>query len=757
LTIKNDDAAPTISIDDVTQTEGNGPGSTSFTFTVSLSNRSYQTVTVDYATANGTAPAAVAPGDYTAVPTTQLTFSPEQLTRQISVQVQGETIFEPSEQFVINLTNAQNSSGITDAQGVGTITNDDAQPTISIADKSQSEGNSGSANFDFAVTLSNPSSQTITVQYATADGTATQPGDYTSKAATTLTFVPGDTSETASVSVNGDVVFEADETFLVNLSNPTNATLADNQGLGTITNDETQPTLSINDVSLSEGDTGTTSFAFTVTLSGASSQTVTVNYATANGTATAGSDYASTNGTLTFVPLDTSETITVNVTGDVPNESHETFFVNLSNAGNATIADNQALGTILNDDAQGGIIHFSQGNYIVNENGRSVTITVNRTGDVSGAATVDYTTPDDSEVANAPSCATANGIAQPRCDFTTALGTLEFAAGETSKTFVVLISQDNYTEGDEALQLTLSNLTGGAVFGTPSTATLTIADDLSEPAGNPNDDSEEFVRQHYHDFLNRVPEASGLEFWKGNIEQCKNPESPPLTVAQCIQVFRINTSAAFFLSIEFQDTGYFVERIYKTALGDADGLANGQPIKVPRVRFLEFLRDTQKIGKGVVVLQGNWEQQLDINKSAFAADFVERTDFINAYPNTLSPEQFVDQLITNTGVSASAADRQAAIDEFGGGANTMDLAARGRALRKIAENPTFRQAEVNRAFVLMQYFGYLRRNPNAQASGDYEGYKFWLDKLNQFNGNFINAEMVRAFIESIEYRRRFAP
>jgi hypothetical protein len=312
----------------------------------------------------------------------------------------------------------------------------------------------------------------------------------------------------------------------------------------------------------------------------------------------------------------------------------------------------------------------------------------------------------------------------------------------------VLISQDNFAEGSEALQLTLSNLTGGAVFGANSTAVLTINDDPTEPSTNPIDDPEDFVRQHYHDFLNREPDASGLGFWKGQITECGSD-------AQCIEVKRINVSGAFYLSSEFQGTGYFVERVYKSALGDANRTANGHPIKVPMVRFREFLGDTQKIGQGVIVLVGDWEHQLDLNKSAFTADFVKRPVFSSSYLTTLTPQQFVDALFTNTGVTPTAADRQAAIDEFGGAGNTADLAARGRALRRVADNATFNQQEFNRAFVLMQYFGYLRRNPDAQTSGDYEGYEFWLAKLNAFNGDFVRAEMVKAFISADEYRHRF--
>ena len=175
------------------------------------------------------------------------------------------------------------------------------------------------------------------------------------------------------------------------------------------------------------------------------------------------------------------------------------------------------------------------------------------------------------------------------------------------------------------------------------------------------------------------------------------------------------------------------------------------------MRFNEFLADTQQIGQGVVVNVGNWQQQLENNKQAFALDFVQRSRFATAVATTLTPAQFVDTLFTNAGVTPSASDRQAAINEFGSATTTSDTAARGRALRDVAENPILNAQEFNRAFVLMQFFGYLRRNPNDPQDTDYTGYEFWLNKLNQFNGNFVNAEMVKAFITSTEYRQRFGP
>jgi len=203
-----------------------------------------------------------------------------------------------------------------------------------------------------------------------------------------------------------------------------------------------------------------------------------------------------------------------------------------------------------------------------------------------------------------------------------------------------------------------------------------------------------------------------------------------------------------------------LERLYKAAYGDATGTStfpSAHTLPVPIVRYTEFLPDTQQIGRGVVVGQTGWETVLENNKQSFTAQFVQRDRFTTAYPTTLTPTQFVNQLFVKAGVTPSSTDLATAIGEFGSATNTSDMAARSRALRRVAENSILNQQEFNRAFVLMQFFGYLRRNPNDPQDTDYTGYDFWLTKLNQFNGNFVNAEMVKAFITSVEYRSRFGP
>ena len=378
-------------------------------------------------------------------------------------------------------------------------------------------------------------------------------------------------------------------------------------------------------------------------------------------------------------------------------------------------------------------MQFDSSTYSVTEDCTTVAITVNRIGETSTAASVDYFTAD----------ITANA----RQDYITTLGTLDFAVGEISKTFVVLINEDSYVEGNETFSVNLINPTGMSLGG-PSTAIVTIIDDANEPATNAIDDPETFVCQHYHDFLNRQPDAPGLAFWTNQITSCGSDQA-------CLEERRVNVSASFFLSIEFQDTGYLVERIYKAAYGDATSTSTfpaTHQLSVPAVRLNEFLADTREIGEGVIVGQANWEQQIENNKQAFTSGFVTRLRFTAAYPASMTPAQFVDQLNQNAGNPLSQSERDQLVTDLAGGTKS-----RAQVLRAIAEDRDLKAAEFNRAFVLMQYFGYLRRNPNDPQDSDHTGYDFWLTKLNQFGGNYISAEMVRAFITSIEYRQRFGP
>jgi hypothetical protein len=387
-------------------------------------------------------------------------------------------------------------------------------------------------------------------------------------------------------------------------------------------------------------------------------------------------------------------------------------------------------------------LEFSAASYQIVEGETSLVVTVIRNGDTSGPATATYSTSDDSSLDN---CSTPDtDLASSGCDYITSVGTVRFAPGETSKTFSIPIIDDGYAEGSESFEVILSNL-AGVNMGSHGTASITIADNETVNGTNPIEAAASFVRQHYIDFFNREPDAPGLAFWTNQITSCGSD-------AACIEVKRTSASAAFYLSIEFQETGYLVYRTHKAAYGNL----TGAPVPV---MFDEFQPDTRQIGQGVVVGETDWAEVLQNNKQTFAAEFVARPRFLTAHPTTLTPTQFVEGLFAKAGVTPSAAERTAAINEFGTASTSADMAARGRVLRLVAENQTFAQQEFNRAFVLIQYFGYLRRNPNdaPEATLDFQGYNFWLAKLNQFNGNFINAEMVKAFIVSGEYRQRFGP
>jgi len=531
------------------------------------------------------------------------------------------------------------------------------------------------------------------------------------------------------------------------------------------------------------------------------------------------------------------------------------------------------------------LIQFSTDDSAISEGSGHIDITVTRDGDVSGTATINYATFDESQP----------GHASQKSDYEIALGTLHFAPGETSKTFRVLLVDDVFVEGDEVIGLALSNPTGAGVgLGTPNVAELTILDnDAVAPTTNPIDDATFFVRQHYLDFLNREPDAAGLAFWVNQITSCG-------TDVGCIEVRRINVSGAFFLSAEFQETGFLAYRTHRAAFGPN---ASGSPAPV---LYGNFMRDTQALSRGVVIGQPGALEQLEANKQAYFNEFVTRPEFVSKYPSTLTNEQYVDNLLTSANLSpndfivnmtnsqeappanpttTTGARRPASygtarfqfnaalttltvtgtvnnIDftgsqtadtndnltnahihasatvpppatrpvvwgfigtpfndnnpndavvtpfasgvggtfsgkwdapegnnttlaaqlsnlregrayinfhtvQFGGGeirGNFPALVAfrdslvaglngatltRAQVLRAVAEAEELRAREFNAAFVTMEYFGYLRRDP------DTAGFNFWLDKLNSFNGNFIAAEMVKAFITSSEYRQRF--
>ncbi|HWS86099.1 MAG TPA: CHRD domain-containing protein [Pyrinomonadaceae bacterium] len=483
------------------------------------------------------------------------------------------------------------------------------------------------------------------------------------------------------------------------------------------------------------------------------------------------------------------------------------------------------------------VVQFETAAPSVSEGAGFKTIRVERLGDTSVAAAVGYRTGD--------------GTASERRDYTTARGVLRFAPGETVKSFDVLVTDDGLQEGDETVNLLLEDLPGGDASPSYPNDILKIVDnDAANAPANPLDDSQFFVRQHYRDFLNREPDDSGFQFWVNEIEQCGAD-------AQCREVKRINVSAAFFLSIEFQRTGLLAYLANRAAFGNSTTAP-----QVP-VSYSDFMRDVQALQRGYVFGAPGAEAVLEANRRAYFDEFVTRPEFVSKY-GAMTNSQFVSSLLASNGLvgvvgnlyvarldaaqqvppngspatgaviirrphtgafpgenfaslylsnlsspvtavhihgpanagaegpllhtlpAGEFADLQIPFTSqelfhlFGGGlyvdvhtqnnpggeirgqlpptrfrvdvlTRALDegILTRAQVFRIVAESEELRLAEFRRAFVLMQYFGYLRRDPDA------EGFNFWLGKLNEFNGDYIRAEMVKAFISSIEYRQRF--
>ncbi len=355
-------------------------------------------------------------------------------------------------------------------------------------------------------------------------------------------------------------------------------------------------------------------------------------------------------------------------------------------------------------------IQFSAAGYSVSETGPRVDITLTRSGDTTSSASVNYATIDAAGLTN---CNVFNGIASPRCDYENTIGTATWAAGDaTSKTFSIAIIDDAYAEGTETFTIGLSNPTGAAL-GSPNTATVTITDNDSSNDPNPIDSTNFFVRQQYIDFLGREPDPPGLAGWISTINNCSGDTT---------QCDRIHVSQQFFQSAEFQDRGYFVYRFYDVAFGR-------------KPDYGEFVPDLASVSG---FLDAN---QLEAAKVAFIAGFMARPAFVSAY-NSLTNTQYVDALLNNANAGISASTRQSMID----GLNNSTL-TRAQVLRQIVESTEVSTKYNHQAFAVMEYFGYLRRQPD----GFYLQWIAVLDATNDPRG------MVTGFVTSQEYRNRFGP
>ncbi|MBP0466918.1 cellulase family glycosylhydrolase [Roseomonas sp. PWR1] len=340
-------------------------------------------------------------------------------------------------------------------------------PILAAMDASVTEGNSGTKYLDFLVTLSAPAAGPVTVGYATANETATAGTDYTA-ATGTLTFAAGETSKTVRVAVRGDTTAEATETMRLLLSSPSGATIGDGLAIGRIVDDDTRPSIRINDVTVTEGDVGTSNATFTISLSQAFSQSVSVRWATANGTAVATSDYRTASGTVTFAAGETSKTVSVAVVGDFRTEATETFQVRLSSPTNATIADGTGVATILDTDTVPTIgvsdVALAEGN--AGQSFATFTVSLNKAW--GSAVSVGFTTQDGTAIAGQ--------------DYLAQAGTLTFAAGETSKTVTIAVTGDTAVEANETFSLLLRTPSGATIRDNTGLATI-VNDDTASGGG----------------------------------------------------------------------------------------------------------------------------------------------------------------------------------------------------------------------------------------------------------------------------------
>jgi hypothetical protein len=360
-------------------------------------------------------------------------------------------------------------------------------------------------------------------------------------------------------------------------------------------------------------------------------------------------------------------------------------------------------------------VHFGSASYTVNEGAGLLNVDVLR-GDSSGVATVNYAT---SDTAGLQNCQITNGVASERCDYATTAGTLRFAAGESSKTITIPVIDDALIEVDETLTITLSGPTGTSL-GPPQAATITIHDNENGPANqNPIDDIPFFVRQQYIDFLGRLPDQTGFLNWVMTLNGCPNGGFGENLNPNCD---RVHVSAGFFLSPEFQGRGYFAYKFYEVALDR-------------RPTYAEFVPDMSIVG-------GPQSPESEVlSKAAYTEAWTQRPAFTALY-NGKTNSEYVNALEVNAEVVV--ANKQALIDALNAGTMT-----RGDVLRNIVESAAVGDKFFNRAFVSMQYFGYLRRDP------DTIGFQNWLDTLNTDPSNFRH--MIFGFLFSTEYRQRFGP
>ena len=489
-TIVDASAPPFLVINNVSIPEGASGTTVNAVFNVTMSSVSTVPVTVSYATADGTA---LAGTNYTAT-SGVLTFPAGQSVETITVPILGSNVPGNSTNFKVNLSGPTNAT-VALPQGTGTILNNNPAPTVSVNSVSATAPLAGTINADFTVSLTGPSNLPITVNYATPDATAQAGVDYTPESGT-LTFAPGQTSKVVAVPILGQTVNKPTQTFTLNLSAPANATLGTSQGVGTILNTIAVPTVSIDDTTATVGTFTAAQAIFQVTLAAASGQPVTVNYATADGTATAGSDYIATSGTLTFAPGQTTRTITVPVLAAPVFKPDETFVVNLTAPVGAKLGQSQGTATI-HDSNTAPLL--SIGNTTVSGLGLEPTAAVfpvTLSAPSAATTTVDYATMDGSAVA---------GV-----DYTATSGTPTFAPGQTSQTISVPILVDLRVQGDTTFYVNLSNPTNATLQN--ATGIGTIIQSSSITVTNTNDDGPGSLREAIEESNATTPGPNTITF-----------------------------------------------------------------------------------------------------------------------------------------------------------------------------------------------------------------------------------------------------
>ncbi|MCK9335962.1 MAG: HYR domain-containing protein, partial [Candidatus Cloacimonetes bacterium] len=450
---------PTISIGDVTVNETDG----SATLQVTISGSVDQNVDFSWSTSDGSALAA---SDYSAVSTGTGSVNAGNTTTTISVDITDDAINEPQESFNVTISGLTNAT-VCDNTGIVTIVDDD-DVEMSISDVSLSEGNSGVTTFSFTVTLNSQSAQTVSANYSTADNTATAGTDYTA-ATGIVSFAPGQTTRTIDIDVSGELVYELDETFYVNLSSPTNATIADAQGLGTIENDDNQPevTLSSDATTIAE-DGGVATITATLSNPSASDVTIVLDL---GGSAGSG-DYSTTSETIVIPAGDTQGTFVI--TGDDDNivEADETVVVSIDSVTNGTISGGSQEETVTIIDDDSGVVSITANDSNASE-----------TGPDNGQFTVYLNNP--SSTATVISYTIGGTAETDGSDYTALTGSVEIPAGSTSATIDVSVIDDSIDELDETVVITLGSITSGdddiTIDGSNNESTVTITDnDTSE-------------------------------------------------------------------------------------------------------------------------------------------------------------------------------------------------------------------------------------------------------------------------------------